>query len=146
MYHVGKLGADNRLCAELLAKDNTLVGPLEGLFKHMTASSNDTANNGPSLVIEIGPNKDNVNTCCITACVSIKCFNLHDNLETLSFLTQKVFNRDLNIFKGNVTSTSSNGVRGLDGLDLQAIRLLDQKHGNALLSANGDTEVVTEDS
>lgn len=72
--------------------------------------------------------------------------NSHDDLETLSFLAQKVFNRNFDVFKGNVTCAGSNRVGSLDGLNLQAVWLFYQKHRNTLGSTNSNAKVVTEDS
>jgi hypothetical protein len=71
--------------------------------------------------------------------------DLHDDLETLAFLAQKVLNRDLDILKGDVTSAGGNGIRGFDRLNFQAFRLLDQKHGDTLGGTDGNAEVVSED-
>jgi hypothetical protein len=68
-----------------------------------------------------------------------------ENDENSSALfTKRVADRDLNIVKGDVGSSSSSGVTGLDLTSFNALSSLDENHSEAAIGLTANSEVVGE--
>lgn len=112
------------LINEALAKDNTLVRPLQALLGDEARSCNGAAGHGPTLVVEVA----------------------EDDVDTLVLLAEQVLHGDLDVVKGDVGGSGGGGVGGLDGLCLDALAALDQHDAEGLAGADTDDEVVAEDT
>lgn len=70
-----------------------------------------------------------------------------NNLKALVLLSEKIFRRDKDILKGNIGSTSSWGVRRLDGLGLDAWATFNHQDGKpAFVAPASNSEIVRERS
>lgn len=122
--HLSELLANDGLVDEPLLEDDSLVSPLEALLRYETHVADGGAGHGPPLVVEVG----------------------EDDIDALVLLTQQVLDRDLDVVKGDVGGAGSGGVRGLDGLGLNALAAGDEEHRQALAGVDTGDEVVREDT
>jgi hypothetical protein len=120
--HLGEFLADDGLVHETLAKDKTLVCPLEALFDNGAVDTGSAASHGPPLVVEVAEN----------------------DLNAVVLLAEEVSNGDLDVVKGNVGGSGGGGVGGLDGLCLNALAAGDEQDTQGLACADAGDKVVGE--
>lgn len=116
--------ANDGLVNQALAKDNALVCPLQALLRDEARGGNGAAGHGPALVVEVA----------------------EDDVDALVLLAEQVLDGDLDVVKGDVGGSGGGGVRGLDGLGLDAFATLDENYTQGLAGADADDEVVAEDA
>lgn len=122
--HLGQLLANDRLINQPLAKDQTLMGPLEGLLNDETHVPDGGARHHPALVVEVG----------------------QDDIDALVLLAEQVLDGDLDVVEGDVRGTGGRGVGSLDGLGLDTLAALDDEHRKALVGLDARDEVIREDT
>lgn len=118
--HSSQLLTNNRLRDERLSEHNPLVGPLHTLIDHRASIPNHSATHDPTLMVEVAEN----------------------NLQSLILLSQQVLDRDLNIIKGDESSTRGGGVGSLNLLGLDTLAARDEEDGQALLCTDCGREPV----
>lgn len=101
--HLGKFKPDDGLVDQALAKDETLVSPLQALLDDGPAVAYCSASHGPALVVEVGQN----------------------DVYALVLLAEEVSDRDLDVVKGDIGCTRGARVAGLHLLSLDALTALD---------------------
>lgn len=112
------------LIDQALAKDDALVSPLEALLDNGAGHADRGASHAPALVVEVA----------------------EDDVDALVLLAEEVLGGDLDVVEGDVGGAGGGGVRGLDGLRLDALAALDQEDAEALLGAHAGDEVVGVDA
>ena len=122
--HLGELLANDGLVDQTLAKDKTLVSPLERLLDNEAHVADGGAGHHPALVVEVG----------------------QDDIDALVLLAEQVLDGNLDVVKGDVGGAGRRRVRGLDRLGLDALAALDEEHRQTLLGLDAGDKVVGEDT